>query len=561
MMPTFLVNTERALMPWSGFLTGFFCMFAVRTFTEKQYIRSEILSYLTGTGLLGIVLWWYLPDRTPKDGALWVSSLAVGLSCMFVWYRFSPRFFERARIKLTKHSELERPGRTDVRSIADHLPKSQNEYDPRTFHREGDFFMGLDQLSKPLYWKGKLPHLAVVGTSGAGKGRKLQDIAAQSILNSEALVYLDPKGDEFGPHALYTACKENDKPYHYVSLLPDSPAQINILDGAKNWEIEELFTATLNLADSGKGSDHYKAKDRKAAHEAAAMASAENLTMSELYGRMSSDEYWVEEAPGFLDKLREMAGVSALNAKQSTFTLSDVVAHGGGVYVVGSMTLQPVKRGQQMVFVRIQQLATARDRMTGPLRTVCVIADETKYHISRPVLQGLGASRDRGMRVVLAFQSFADLRDCPADLNPEMVVGSVVENTPAKMIYRIEDPNTAEWLARRSGVILVDDGSRVLDKNIALAETASTERSIRQGEHFLFDTNKLTNLTAGYAVLFGQGIAKACYISPYRLEKDVAAITVTPALPPDSGVPNQSKQDCDSHIHRRKDFFCMEEQP
>jgi type IV secretory pathway TraG/TraD family ATPase VirD4 len=194
------------------------------------------------------------------------------------------------------------------------------------------------------------------------------------------------------------------------------------------------------------------------------------------------------------------------------------------------MTLQPVKRAQQMIFVRIQQIATARDRMVGALRTVCVIADEAKYHISRPVLQGLGASRDKGMRVVLAFQSFTDLKDCPADMNPDMVVGAVVENTPAKMIYKIEDPDTADWFARRSGVILVDDETRVLDKNIALAETTGAERSIRQAEHFLFDSNKLTNLTAGWAVLFGKGLAQSCYVSPYRVTKCVAAITPVQTL-------------------------------
>jgi len=160
---------------------------------------------------------------------------------------------------------------------------------------------------------------------------------------------------------------------------------------------------------------------------------------------------------------------------------------------------------------------------------VCVIADEAKYHISRPVLQGLGASRDKGMRVVLAFQSFQDLKDCPDDLNPDMVIGAIVENTPCKLIYRLEDPDTADWLARKSGVVLVDDEARTLEKNIALSETTFGERTIRQAEHFLFDSNKLMNLPSGWSVLFGRGVARACYVSPYRVTKSTEAITPTAA--------------------------------
>jgi len=560
MLPTFLMSTEKALMPWCGALSGFFCVFAVRTYNEQQYLLSEILTYLTGVGLVGISLWWLLPSTLPIDGWIWLACAVVGLICMFLWYRFIPTLFERTRAKFTKHSDLERVGRTDVRTVANALPQHKTEYDPRKYHRSGEFFVGIGQDNKPIYWKGKLPHVAIAGTSGSGKGRKLQDLAAQSIMNGEALVYLDPKDDEWGAHALYSACLEHGKQYNYISLLPESPPQINILDGAKAWEIEELFTATLSLGDNGKGSDHYKNKDRNAAHEAAIMAFADKLTIAELYLRMSADEFWVEDASGFLGKLREMAGVEAINAKSSTQSLTDLVENGGGLYVVGSMTLQAVKRAQQMIFVRVQQIATARDRMAGELRTVCVIADELKYHISRPVLQGLGASRDKGMRVVLAFQSFTDLKDCPADLNPEMVVGAVIENTPLKLIYKIEDPDTADWFARKSGVILVDDETRMLDKNIALAETTESERSIRQTEHYYFDSNKLTNMPTGWSVLFGHGLAQACYVSPYRVTKCVEAITPKSATQPTQG--NTYDTDTPGHPsnskhHTSNDFFSM----
>ncbi len=515
-------------MPWSGVLLGFFGPVSISAHRREAYFWGEITAYLASFGAVGMALWWWI-DGSAGRGWAWLLCVVAGMVLAFWWYRDGVQAADEMKARLTKRSGLARVGRTDVRTVAAELPPPRKEYDPREFHRAGDFFLGLDVFKKPIFWGGSLPHTSISGTSGSGKGRKLQDLAAQSILNGEAIFYLDPKDDEWGAHALFSACQEHGTSYHYLRLLPESPGQINLLAGAKAWEIEELFHAALGLADTGAGSDFYRVKDRRATRVAAEMAANEQMTIAQVYERMAVDEYWQEESPGFLGKLGELAQVEAINAKSGSFSLADVVANGGGVYVVGSMTLQAVKRAQQMIFVRAQQLATARDRMQGKPRTVCIVADEAKYHISRPVLQGLGASRDKGMRVILAFQSFEDLKDCPDDLNPEMVVGAIVENTPCKLVYRLEDPDTAEWLAKKSGTVLVDDETRVLDKNIVLSETTVGDRSIRQAEHYLFDANKLMNLPAGWGVLFGRGVAQACYVSPYRVTKSIEAITPTAA--------------------------------
>lgn len=524
-----LINLEDSLMPWSGMLTGLFSLGAFKAFKADEQIRAELLFYLSATGIVGIFSWLMLPDSTRLNGPICIAFMIFGLIFSWWWYRTGIQLLDKLKSRLTRRSQLAREGRTDVRTVASLLPKSQQEYDPRKYYSPDGFFMGLSTTGNPIYWSGKLPHVAIAGTSGSGKGRKLQDLAAQSIAKNEALVYLDPKDDEWGAHALFSACMEAAKPYHFLRLHPDSPAQFNLLSDASAWEIEELFNAAFDLGGKGKGSDFFKTKDRNAAAIAAKIAAERNLTLSELYFVMAADKALVKDAPGFMDTLREIARIEAVNAKSGELSLAKLIEEGGGLYVVGSMTLQSIRRLQQMIFVRVQQIASARDRMAGPLRTVCVIADEAKYHISRPILQGLGASRDKGMRVVLAFQSFLDLRDCPDDMDSDMVVGAIFENTPCKLIYRIEDPVTARLLAEKSGIILIDDESRQLERNVALTETTDGERTIRQAEHFLIDTNKIMNLPPGWAVLYGQGLAQLCYVSPYRVEKNLAAITPTPA--------------------------------
>jgi hypothetical protein len=240
-----------------------------------------------------------------------------------------------------------------------------------------------------------------------------------------------------------------------VHLSPKQPPQFNLLEGAEEDEIEELFNAGFDLADKGGEGDFYRAADRAAAYEAAHLAATKRLTMAELWQEVG--ELFAKRAPGFVGKLHEAARVQPANAKFDAIDFAQMLETGGAIYVVGSTTLQPVRRMQQMLFMRFLQLATKRDRTAGPLKTVCIIADEAKYHISRPVLNSLGTARDKGVRVVVAFQSFADLRDVSDDLNPDAVIGSFTENTPCKLVYRLEDPETAEWLAQKSGNKLVDD--------------------------------------------------------------------------------------------------------
>ena len=517
------------IMPYCGFFASACGLWGISAFRVAAYFRSEVLAYLAVTGWAGLILWWWSPDPDWFIGVWWFISFILGLAFVFWWRRHGVQRFDRFKSRWTLRSALVRGDRTDVRDVAASLPQPRREYDPRAYHRENDFFMGVGQDGKPIYWHGSLPHLVIAGATGAGKGRKLQDLAAQSIARGEALVYLDPKDDAWGAHAVYAACQDSGRKFHFISLLPEQPPQLNILEGAKAWEIEELLSVALDLGDKGKGSDFYKTKDRAAARHAAALAARNGLTLAAVYREMVGDSNWQEAAPAFLDKLGELAALPAIHARVHGISLPKFIDEGGAIYAVGSMTFQSVRRAQQMLFVRVQQIASARDRVASTPRTVCVIADEAKYHVSRPILQGLGASRDKGMRVILACQSFLDLRDCPADMDPDAVVGAVIENTPVKLVYRIEDPDTADWFERKSGRILVDDEIRALDRNGVLSETTQGDRSIRQAEDYLISSNELTNLPPGWSVLYGVGLAQFCYVSPYRVEKRGEAITVVPA--------------------------------
>lgn len=442
---------------------------------------------------------------------------ALGLASWFAWLREGQPWWDARTENITKKSSLERNKKTDVREIGGFLPDVQKPYDPRNFFdlKKG-FFLGLDCQNKAYWPQATLPHVQVVGTTGAGKGVMLGIQGAQCLEASEAVFWLDPKDDEWAPHLLSEAAKAAGKPFYFVDLRPATPPQINLFWGSSKEEIEELLLAGFSLSEKGAESDFYSIDDRWGAATVAADYHAGD-TPASLFNRHR--ETLEEKAKKFFGLLREMAELTSVNAKEG-IDLAKIVDEGAAVYVVGSMRNAKVIRMQRMLLVKIIQLCERRDRTQGKPRPVCAILDEAKYHLSKPFLESLGAARDKGLHVILAHQSQADLLDCPADLNGQAVLGAVMENCTLKIVYRVEDPKTAEWLARKSGRIQVDDEVRRVSKNAALSEVVNDERQIRQTERFLIDENMILNLRKSQAVVFGNGLPHFITTSPIPTTKN-----------------------------------------
>lgn len=224
-----------------------------------------------------------------------------------------------------------------------------------------------------------------------------------------------------------------------------------------------------------------------------------------------------------------MAELESINAPGVGVDFAKVIEQGGVVYVVGSMRNSPVIKAQRMLMIRLTQICEKRDRLKKQ-RSVCVFLDELKYHLSKPAMEIFGAARDKGLHALIAHQSLADLRDVPADLDPDAVVGSVIENTALKIIYKLQDPDTAEWLARRSGTKLVDEEIRKVGRNVAQSEILDDDRTIRQSETFLVDTNMMMNLPKRVAVFFSEELPRFMGTSPVMVEKKAAAVASAPAF-------------------------------
>lgn len=495
---------------------------------KKLIIAFSLLCFISGTMapiVIGSFQWLYkirlTSDNTVLAWAVRITFTVTGIIFHIMLRRVFTPELDRIKKRLVKKTTLERELRTDVRTVKSLLPETLH-YNPLDYiDLNKGIFTGMDSEKEPLYlplkdWQKQ--HADIIGTTGAGKGVVAGILLYQSILAGEGVFVMDPKDDEWAPHLYRKACEDAGKPFALIDLRKQQ-YQLNLIEDITPDELEELFVAGFSLAEKGQESDFYRIDDRKAARMAAQFVSDNpSATLRDVYNGDYVQSI-AEKIKAFFGKIEELALLNAINSPEG-FSLQQMFDEGGCCYVIGSMRNSKIITTQRMLLVRLYQLAERRDRVTNVPRSIAIYLSELKYHLSRPALEGLGAARDKGVHIIMDHQSIADLKDCPADLKGDAVVGAVVENAKFKLVYRVMDPDTAEWVARMSGTILVDDELRKAKTDNMLTETIDSERTIRQAERYFIDSNMILNLHDFVSFIFTtKTLPSASLISPIKIRK------------------------------------------
>ncbi|ECD4289074.1 DUF87 domain-containing protein [Salmonella enterica subsp. enterica serovar Potsdam] len=453
---------------------------------------------------------------------LWIMTIVFTVAG-FIFHIIARRLLageiDNLKHRMIKKSKLERNTKTDVREVRNLLPDSV-EYNPLNYiDLKKGVFIGLDKEDQPQYITVKefqKQHAAIIGTTGSGKGISATILLYQAILLDEAVFVEDPKDDEWAAHVLREACKLAGKRFVLINLNKQN-FQLDLLADISKEQLEELFNAGFSLAKKGEGADFYRIADRRAARNTSVIHE-KGMTLRDLFNT-SFVQSLEEDVPAFYGELEEVALVNSINATNG-FSLKEIFDEGGCCYIIGSTRNQKIISAQRMILTRLIQIAETRDRINSTPRVVAIFLDELKYHLSRPALEGLGTARDKSVHIFMAFQAIDDLRDCPADLNGEAVIGAVIENAKFKMIYQLQNPETAEWAARMTGSILVDDEMRKTKTDISLTEIVETDRMIRQAETYYVDSNMFLNLPERVGFIFTtKELAKATKMSHILVKK------------------------------------------
>lgn len=424
----------------------------------------------------------------------------------------------------TLTNKSERNKKTDIRNISSHVPEPKNIYNPKKFiNPKKGIFIGVDEKHKPVYiphqeWS--TSHISVSGSTGYGKGIFSGLTVTQSIKLGEAVIVMDPKGDEWLPHVLQAAASEAGVDYCYIDLNQDLPVW-NPIQNKNEQEIEELLAAGFSLGETGTDADFYRLDDRRASRFFAKLIGDKQLSIIEAF------KLFIEQHPDianlgkkFSADIEEIGLVQSINTSVG-IDIETAIEAGAVIYVKGSMRNPRIDKLQRIFVISVIQFIEKRNRDFA--RQVLFFLDEFKYLVSKPTLEALGTVRDKKAHLILNYQTLGDLKSCPKDMNPDSVIASVNENCSIKVAYSVNDPDTSEWLAKMSGEIMVDDEIKQVKANWGLTEVRDKQRTLRQSQRYLIDTNMIQSLPQRCAIVYGVGLAKFIFTSPIHVDKSPTA--------------------------------------
>lgn len=414
------------------------------------------------------------------------------------------------------------------------LARKAKEFDPeRYIDLSRGLFAGLAEGKFPLYipWaKMRETHVQVKGTTGSGKGVWLGLAAYQCIQAGEGLIYFDPKPDRRLPSLISEAAKRAGKRFYLLDLSPAALPQFNLLAGCNEYQIEELLVAGFDLIPKGTEGDYHRGRDQEAAMLAAKIAIMKPARSIPALLAACRDEPEIVGADHFWREFRKLSATPALNTEHG-IDLAQVVDQAGVLYVIGSSDNQRVKVLQKMLLVRIMQLIKQRDRaeVTTP---IVVVLDEFKHMLSPTALTSLAVVRDFNSHFFLAHQSLGDLDECPG-ISKEAAYGAVVDNTSIKVLYKINNAEHAERMAKVAGKV---QGYR--DTTSKRGEGPQVpEGSWQEAETYRISPDVIMNLPTpsdrpgqpSVGILFGVG--DACWFSVSPLKIAAEQPPVAPAKP------------------------------
>ncbi|SCC95256.1 hypothetical protein THIX_90025 [Thiomonas sp. X19] len=294
-------------------------------------------------------------------------------------------------------------------------------------------------------------HMAIIGASGTGKTVITTSLLVQAMTAGDACVVIDPKNDEFAPGILFREAQKLGKPTAFIDLRKDIP-QINVFQGCTKTECEVLVNTALQLENSGDPAvDFYRGEDRDACATLLDKLTEGQFNLRSMVN-IGADVDEVTSRQNFWRALKDMARLGAFDTAAGP-NLAEIIERGGLVYIVGSVDDLRVVAAQKMLLTRIVQIIKNRDR--NGARHVHLFLDEFKYSLGQTSLRALGTIRDQRATVYLAFQSYGDLHDS-GSLPSKAVLGAAKGNTSLKLVFRLEDDETAKELSSLSGKYAVE---------------------------------------------------------------------------------------------------------
>lgn len=485
--------------------------------TLMIYLRRTFLCVFAGLVTFAIGATIMLPNRLGNQfagdlaeewslawGPFLISAIVVGLVTRFVWQRYaSPWISEKLRELRT---EQETESLSDIRTEIDLYQAF--DYHPPDYYKPDQVFTGLGLDRQPIYFPLQdwyQTNKTVVGATRFGKGITAQIWADQAIRRGDALIYIDPKEDEFMPQILRQICAETGRKFIALDLF-DQTARGSWAPfaGGAPQDRRSRFYDIMDMGDRGTDADHYKAGARKRLFGLFDGTPTTIASLLHEVDRLSAADEDAQKALSTVSsRLTEWNAYAKLAPKSGKgFSVEQSLLNNAIVYVRGSLDDLVVNGATRAFIMEVcQELRRLKKQRTTH---VTLMVDELRFSLSETLLRALATILGANADIVTMYQNFGDLK-APIDerIDGESALQSVRVNSQIKLLFGGTDPETAEWVAEASGTRLKKvTQMEQTEVNRSGGETFAPVRRLKEEEEAWISMNTVLALPPRIAVLF-----------------------------------------------------------
>lgn len=444
-------------------------------------------------------------------------------------------YFRQLRFKQTGE-EL-----SDIRTLSGTL--SSKTYNTESYFKDDAFFFGLDTQSEPVYVSDNdfaKAHIRVVGATQTGKGVQLGSLIKQAIIKNQCTLFLDQKPDDFIPDIMREACEQTGRRLIVVDLNGVGTGRYGPFQfGTKIERRERLFAAT-DLNDDGTNADFYRRGAREVFDE---ISHYWDGTIQHLWDLLhgkaelegldpTKKERYFTQTTNLRSALAEWKQHPPFNPKPGRgLNLQQSIDNNAVIYIRGAVKNKLIRKAMSTLIEEIIQIGLRRNPNQ---HQIYLTIDEVRFVVTESLADAMATLLSKRLNMTLAYQSISDLLSLPdGRMNAQSILNGIETNSRRALFYATDDPDTAEYIAKRSGTIQKSvTRSESVSVNQAGAEVWDNERTLNRVEEAYITENQAISFPERVGVLFQPNtLAQVIYTSWIPVKEFKGVFSVTPEIP------------------------------
>ena len=473
-----------------------------------------------------------------------------------------------------KNTMLDKPSdiRDDLDEIKSVVSKIKNSnYSPKDYfrikekgnHKQAIFLCKSVKKDKAIYipiekvLDRSMPHFAVTGASGYGKGVFSQVFLTQTILMGFATIVFDPNEDQHMLKNLkYHADKRGVK-FHYIDFKDYTKPQFDLLQNCDEYSFDLLTDNMFPFLEMRSADSNFYAMDSRKIRELFSKEAKYSCCMADLVNRVKLKYPEADlidsqgNTPQFITEFEQISEVPICRVTES-INFAKAIENGDVIYINCPDFAYDNYRTLlcKSLFNRLLNIIKSREEKDS--KHVFFFIDELAEFVNKNLKSAIEQVRKKGCTFLFNMTSYDSLLGARTDIDTKSFVTSVRINS-YKLTYCQPDASVARDISSLTGEKVIHNSSMnaKVDVNNSTVFNDNDRRLISDKEN-LISSGAISNLPPKVGVLMktGESIPELVYTGILTYPDSVQKPKVNPAelysIPKKNGK-EQNKENTDSN--------------